>query len=65
MSEGEKVMQGANQKALVDAAWREMDQERALAGLLAEMRRIHYDAYIKKGFTPEQALVLCQKRDLG
>lgn len=30
------------------------------AALLAEYRKIDYDAYIKQGFTPEQALELCK-----
>ena len=28
--------------------------------LLAEYRKIGYDAYISQGFTPEQALELCK-----
>ena len=29
--------------------------------VLAEVRKASYDAHIKQGFTPEQALELCKK----
>lgn len=32
-----------------------------MATVMAEIRRAHYDAYIAKGFKPEEALQLCQK----
>lgn len=35
------------------------------ARVIATIRRIHYDASIKQGFTPEQALVLCMKPSLN
>lgn len=31
---------------------------------IARYRRVAYDAYIAEGFTPEQALILCQKSTL-
>jgi len=31
------------------------------ARMIATIRRIHYDASIKQGFTPDQALALCMK----
>ena len=31
------------------------------AELIAQIRKAGYDAYIKQGFTPEQALQLCCK----
>ena len=33
------------------------------AVLMARLRRALYDAHIKEGFTPEQALTLCVKMD--
>ena len=36
-----------------------MPHEVKKADLLAEIRRVHYDASIRKGFTPDQALMLC------
>ena len=34
------------------------------ARMIATIRRIHYDASIKQGFTPDQALALCVKPTL-
>ena len=34
------------------------------ARMIATIRRIHYDASIKQGFTSDQALVLCMKPSL-
>ena len=59
MSEANKVMANAKTDALFNAAREELPQEARKADLLAELRRIHYDASIRKGFTPDQALILC------
>lgn len=32
--------------------------------LIAQIRKASYDALIEQGFTPEQALVLCQSTEL-
>ncbi len=59
MSEANKVMANAKTDALFNAAREALPQEARKADLLAELRRIHYDASIRKGFTPDQALILC------
>lgn len=50
--------------ANIAAARRELEDERQVADLVASIRWIHYQASIKKGFTPSQALALCVKRTL-
>lgn len=47
--------------AAVMAMKRELPAYLEMASVMAEIRRAHYDAYIKKGFTPEQALDLAKK----
>jgi hypothetical protein len=63
-NEAKKLMAGAAMSADVKAAFGELHDEARIAELIASIRKIHYDASIKKGFTPEQALVLCQRRSL-
>ena len=58
-NEANKVMANAKTDALFNAAREALPQEARKADLLAELRRIHYDASIRKGFTPDQALILC------
>lgn len=59
MSEANKTMNAAKMAALFDAAKQGMADEVRRAALMAEVRKIHYDASIHKGFTPAQALTLC------
>lgn len=58
-NEAQKTMTTAQREALFQAARDGMKEEARMADLLAELRRVHYDASIRKGFTPAQALVLC------
>jgi hypothetical protein len=64
-NEAKKMMAGAAMSADIKAAFGELHDEARLADLIAAIRRLHYDASIKKGFTPDQALVLCQRRSLS
>ena len=57
-------MERAARLANIAAAQRELEDERQVADLVASVRWIHYQASIKKGFTPAQALALCMKRNL-
>ena len=58
------AMERAARMANIAAASRELEDERQVADLVASVRWIHYQASLKKGFTPAQALVLCVKRTL-
>ena len=58
-NEANKVMTSAKTDALFQAAREALPQEVRKADMLAEVRRIHYDASIRKGFTPDEALTLC------
>ena len=58
-SEAKKTMTTAQQEAAFNAAKGAMPAEVRKADLLAEMRRIHYNASIRKGFTKDEALFLC------
>ena len=58
-NEANKAIQSAKMDALLDAARSAMPDEARKADLLAQVRRVHYDASIRKGFTPDQALTLC------
>ena len=60
-NEAHKTMTAAQREAAINGIKAAMPAERQTADVLAELRRIHYDASIRKGFTPEQALVLCMK----
>jgi hypothetical protein len=64
-NEARKIMASAAMSADIKAAFGELHDESRIADLIASIRRLHYDASIKKGFTPEQALVLCQRRTLA
>lgn len=48
-------------KASVEMIKRTMDTWVEWGKQLARIRRAHYDAYIVEGFSPEQALILCQR----
>ena len=47
--------------AALEAVKRELPQFLEMTGLIAQIRKGAYDAYIKQGFTEEQALELCSK----
>lgn len=59
MSEAGKMMTKAQQDAAIEAIRNAMPFEKQKANMLAEARRIHYDASIRKGFTKDEALILC------
>lgn len=63
MSEAKKVMSAAQQDALYATVKEHMPAEVRKADLLAEMRKVHYDACIRKGFTADQALFLCTQME--
>lgn len=48
-------------RGLTEQMAREADTWAEWGRHLAKIRRAHYLAYIEEGFTPEQALVLCQR----
>jgi hypothetical protein len=64
-NEAKKTMRKASATADLEAAFGELEDEIRIANLIASVRRLHYDASIKKGFTADQALVLCQNRSLS
>lgn len=47
-------------KATLDQIKRTMPELLELIVIAAEIRKVKYDAHIKQGFTPEQALILCK-----
>lgn len=63
-NEAKQVMDTAARKAALDMVRRQMPEMVEGAQMIASIRRIHYDASIKQGFTPEQALALCMKPSL-
>ncbi len=60
-STGTAAIQAAQTMAAIDAIMKTMPAQIQLAAVQAKLHRISYDAHIKEGFTPEQALVLCMK----
>ena len=56
-----RMMYAANTEALFAAADVAMPGVKRGAVLLAKMRRVHYDASIEQGFTPDEALTLCME----
>ena len=58
-NEAHKAIIAAKNDALFQAARDAMPQEVKKADLLAEVRRVHYNASIRRGFTPDEALLLC------
>jgi len=54
-----RMMDAANTEALFAAAHAAIPLEARKAELLAKMRRLHYNASIGQGFTPEEAIDLC------
>jgi hypothetical protein len=63
-NEAKKAMNAANISAVVNAVNEGRADEVIRAGLMADIRKIHYDASILKGFTPEQAIILCTDQNL-
>lgn len=66
MSNGEakRVMDSAKSNAAFAHLERLMPEVARQADLVARIRRINYDASIRQGFTPEQALVICMKPNM-
>ena len=62
-NEAQKAMMSAKVDALFQAAKDAMPSEVRKADLLAEMRKIHYDACIRKGFTKDEAIFLCTQME--
>lgn len=58
MNDQERVKSAQSLKQLRDALTNDLPQEMELAALLAKALKIRYDAFIKQGFSPEQALYL-------
>ena len=54
-----RMMEAAKADALFAAAHSAMPGVKRQAELMAKMRRLHYDASIAQGFTPDDALILC------
>lgn len=63
-NEAHKAMSKAKMDAIFQAAKDAMPDEVRKADLLAAVRRIHYEASIRKGFTPDQAILLCMDTNL-
>ena len=56
-----RMMDAASTGALFAAAHAAMPGVKRQAELLAKMRRLHYDASIAQGFSPDEALTLCME----
>jgi len=54
-----RMMDDAKTDALFAAAHAALPGVKRQAELMAKMRRLHYDASIAQGFTPDAALILC------
>jgi hypothetical protein len=54
-----RMMDAASTEALFAAAENALPGEARKATLLAAVRRLHYNASIAQGFSPEDALILC------
>ena len=54
-------MDAASTEAMFAAAENALPGEARKATLLAVVRRLHYDASIAQGFTPDDALILCME----
>ena len=63
-SEAHKSMNAAKMYALTSAIKEGIPQEINLADMVAQIRRIHYDASIRKGFTASEALILCMNPNI-
>ena len=56
-----RMMDAAKTEALFASAHAAIPLEARRAELLAKMRRVHYDASIAQGFSPDEALALCME----
>jgi len=56
-----RMIEAAKTEALFAAAHSAMPLESRKAELLAKMRRLHYNASIAQGFSPDEALALCME----
>jgi len=54
-----RMMDAASTEALFTAAHAAIPMAARQAALLAKMRRLHYDASMAQGFSPDEALTLC------
>ena len=54
-----RMMDAASTEAMFAAAHNAIPLEARKATLLAAVRRLHYDASIAQGFSPDEALTLC------
>ena len=64
-SEAHNSMTAAKMYALTLAIKEGMPQEVNRADILAQIRRVHYDASIRNGFTASEAIVLCMNTDIN
>ena len=62
--EARKAMTAANMMALTQSVRDGLPQEVQRADIVAQIRRVHYEASIRKGFTASEALVLCMNTNL-
>ena len=58
-SPAKRMIQAAKTEAMFAAAHNAIPLEARKATLLAAVRRLHYNASIAQGFSPEDALILC------
>jgi len=56
-----RMMDDASTEALFAAAENALPGEARKAVLLAAVRRLHYNASIAQGFSPDDALILCME----
>ena len=56
-----RMMDAASTEALFAAAENALPGEARKAVLLAAVRRLHYNASIEQGFSPDEALTLCME----
>ena len=56
-----RMMDDASTEALFAAAENALPGEARKAVLLAAVRRLHYNASIAQGFSPDEALTLCME----
>jgi len=64
MSEAKRVIDSAKSNAAYAHLERLMPDVARQADLVARIRRLNYDASIRQGFTPEQAIILCMKPNM-